>query len=441
MTKLSISKTRRAFFERALLLTGGVSLGATAPEARAAIDAVSAPMALSTPFYNVFDYGAVGNGVTDDTQHIQDAINAAAASGGGTVLLPAAQYRVGGSLTITSNGITISGVNTKASILKVPNTSSANTISFSGCSGCVVRSLAISSTGRTIGTAIKLNNCNSTVIEDVDMEYQFSGLMIDGGVVHRINRGYWIINSGGTGITVGGTQGEISEVHISRISLDANDVAQAAVGLSIKWAGGVFVDSCDFISCVVGLSIAPGPIVVNNQTLNQTVNFCFFSNTCWDSSGDRNIVIVGTQNSQVHGLSFSNCWSASSVYDNCVVTGYVNGCSFVGHKFLNSTQGNGLWVNGPNAKNVFVDACVASGIPVGNAYCFVGNATDFAVRNSFAGVVGAAGTAVFPPNLYGLRVTSGCNNYLYTGNVLRGNGTNLLDQGGPNKSVGTNLQV
>jgi polygalacturonase len=39
--------------------------------------------------FNVTSYGAVGNGSTNDTTSIQDAINAAASDGGGTVIIPA----------------------------------------------------------------------------------------------------------------------------------------------------------------------------------------------------------------------------------------------------------------------------------------------------------------------------------------------------------------
>jgi hypothetical protein len=45
--------------------------------------------------FDVKDYGAVGNAVTDDTTAIQAAINAAGAAGGGTVYLPPGTYIIG----------------------------------------------------------------------------------------------------------------------------------------------------------------------------------------------------------------------------------------------------------------------------------------------------------------------------------------------------------
>lgn len=57
---------------------------------------------LSTSFFDVADYGAKGNGVSNDTLAIQKAIDAAAAAGGGTVEVRAGTYLTG-SLFLKSN--------------------------------------------------------------------------------------------------------------------------------------------------------------------------------------------------------------------------------------------------------------------------------------------------------------------------------------------------
>ncbi|MGA9452471.1 MAG: glycosyl hydrolase family 28-related protein, partial [Verrucomicrobiia bacterium] len=51
--------------------------------------------------FNVFDYGARGNGTNNDTDAIQKAIDACAAQGGGQVLLPAGTFLTG-ALTLHS---------------------------------------------------------------------------------------------------------------------------------------------------------------------------------------------------------------------------------------------------------------------------------------------------------------------------------------------------
>lgn len=57
---------------------------------------------------SVKGFGAVGNGKKDDSAAIQKALDSCAAKGGGTVNLPAGQYRMDGSITIPS-GVTLSG--------------------------------------------------------------------------------------------------------------------------------------------------------------------------------------------------------------------------------------------------------------------------------------------------------------------------------------------
>ena len=54
-------------------------------------------------WFNVKDYGAVGNGTTNDTASIQLAINALDAVGGGTLYFPFGTYLVSGSFTLASD--------------------------------------------------------------------------------------------------------------------------------------------------------------------------------------------------------------------------------------------------------------------------------------------------------------------------------------------------
>jgi polygalacturonase len=62
-----------------------------------------AALACASGTFDVLNYGAVGNGTTLDTSHIQAAIDAAEASGGGTVLLPSGHTFLSGSITLKSN--------------------------------------------------------------------------------------------------------------------------------------------------------------------------------------------------------------------------------------------------------------------------------------------------------------------------------------------------
>ena len=81
------------------------------------------------PWYNVFDYGALGNGVNDDTAAINNAI--AAASAGGIVFFPPGTYKLTGSGVILGKAnTTLRGAGSKASSLLAP-IGNANAITVS----------------------------------------------------------------------------------------------------------------------------------------------------------------------------------------------------------------------------------------------------------------------------------------------------------------------
>src|SRR6185312_4785179 len=56
----------------------------------------------SSIYYNVKDYGAIGDGVNLDSKAINKAIEAAASAGGGTIYLPVGNY-LSGSIHLKSN--------------------------------------------------------------------------------------------------------------------------------------------------------------------------------------------------------------------------------------------------------------------------------------------------------------------------------------------------
>lgn len=64
---------------------------------------------LSDEVFNVLQYGAVGDGVTDCAAAIQAAIDAAEAAGGGTVYMPPGNYKVLSGLSIEVGGVCLRG--------------------------------------------------------------------------------------------------------------------------------------------------------------------------------------------------------------------------------------------------------------------------------------------------------------------------------------------
>ncbi len=71
----------------------------------------------NAPFFNVKDYGAKGDGTTDDTAAITAAVTAATAAGGGTVFVPQGTFIVSATIALTTN-ITLAGAGHGATLIK-----------------------------------------------------------------------------------------------------------------------------------------------------------------------------------------------------------------------------------------------------------------------------------------------------------------------------------
>ncbi|MCC7085436.1 MAG: peptidylprolyl isomerase [Pirellulales bacterium] len=108
---------------------------------------------------NVFDFGAVGDGVADDTAAIQAAIDAAIADGGGVVYIPAGTFAVSASLVVqeASNVHIIGAGKGQTVLVSAPDlgsytfhgTSTAAVILLSESNHCSVRNLTVDKRGET----------------------------------------------------------------------------------------------------------------------------------------------------------------------------------------------------------------------------------------------------------------------------------------------------
>ena len=68
-------------------------------------------------YYNVKDYGAVGNGTTDDTSAVLQAVNDATTAGKGIIYFPAGRYKLTQTINITTDAVGIMGDGNHATYL------------------------------------------------------------------------------------------------------------------------------------------------------------------------------------------------------------------------------------------------------------------------------------------------------------------------------------
>lgn len=215
--------------------------------------------AKSNNVYNVKDYGAVGDGTTNDTTAIQTAINAVKVAGFGTVYFPDGTFVITGSLTIPSNpqcDISLEGEGSNISIIK--QTSNANAIYFDMNDGSgwandyqvAIKSLAFKTSGQastaihvTYGTLQYSQHSNISVdINDVHIysdgsNYWNNGIILESAWNFRISNTMVIGKTGSS--PYNGTGLEIRRMCVN------GSINQSQFNF---WKTGIFVNTVDYTS-------------------------------------------------------------------------------------------------------------------------------------------------------------------------------------------------
>lgn len=120
--------------------------------------------------YNVADFGAVGDGVHDDSNSIQAAINSASEAGGGSVLLPwpKAKYRLAKSVTVKSHIILKGGGD------KVPVFLDNAFVTTAGNRDIVIENLSLEGKDRA-NPCIHTSSSSPTDADDIIRNNHFKG--------------------------------------------------------------------------------------------------------------------------------------------------------------------------------------------------------------------------------------------------------------------------
>lgn len=131
-----------------------------------AIEEAATEAQLSLSVFNVKDYGAVGDGSTNDTTAVQAAITAAAVSGG-IVWFPQGTYSVASSLTLQS-GVELLGASQEASVIKSSADPVVKQVAATQLYGAAIRKIGFLANGNTTADVIQLFSYQSCSFEDLD---------------------------------------------------------------------------------------------------------------------------------------------------------------------------------------------------------------------------------------------------------------------------------
>jgi hypothetical protein len=135
--------------------------------------------------YNVANYGAKGDGVTDDAAAIQAAVNAASAAGGGTVYLPAGTYRLYAARSVDPdlganvelfNNITVKGAGPAATIV-VADHDWASAFGAIRRSNVSVQDLTMTA-GASQQDGVKFGVCTGALVQNVVVHNMYIGVAL-----------------------------------------------------------------------------------------------------------------------------------------------------------------------------------------------------------------------------------------------------------------------
>jgi hypothetical protein len=181
----------------------------------------------STGTYNVRDYGAAGNGSTDDTGAIQSTISTA--SGGGIVLLPSGTYKIVSPLVISNPNIILQGVGASSIIQPSASFSGSAIVSIiAGANSCSVRDLQIAYAATTSSqnpdaNGIEVTGATSALLTNLEMKY-INGYAIESIATNAKNNAGCTVDhvhiwhcTGGIHIQSNGSVNNVGQHYLSNI--------------------------------------------------------------------------------------------------------------------------------------------------------------------------------------------------------------------------------
>jgi hypothetical protein len=359
-------------------------------------------------FVNVKTYGALGDGVTDDTAAITAAIAAAANR---TLYFPAGTYVVSSALSL-ANPITIEG-EFHNSIIKTSHVS-ANIFTVNSNYVRIRQIVLDSSVVRVGGWFIDIPGGVEIFITDCDFNAYLGGIRNNGTTVDITGCQF---HNGIATTSVGIRIDNGFDVSIRNVIMSLP--AQGYAGIYVTQTADLSIEDCQILQCGQGLYLDPGA--------GQSITSVWCNNVFFDTCARGMYAHANAAGSSILRCVFDQCWFASSSSGGALLAapvGTINGMDFNGCQFFLNT-GNGITVNDSNVREVHIrnsDLCGNTG----SGAAFAANVSDFSVINSRIGA-----SHGFLGNATGVFIDAGTgSNYLVANNIVTSNTVAPITDGG-----------
>jgi hypothetical protein len=413
---------------------GTLSFAAIATAAQGAL-ADTSLQPVDRIYVNVKDFGATGNGSTDDRAAIQTAINSVSATGG-TVFFPTGTYNIGAELDVDYFGIHLLGAGVDATVIRNTSTTAHSFNVGDNIRYISIDSMSItSSVTKTAGAGIYSDAASNGQYQRLRIDKHTYGIHITNAVVLAItdveinDTVFVAANSACIRIDAG------NDIFVTRVVTD-NTGTEPYAGCWIRGTGAVWMTDCDFIKSGHGMLMT--------ADLGE-ISWCFVNQCAFDSSVSGHGIYIAGGDNAIKGCNFSDCWTASNggsgIFIEQYGTGSIDGIQILGHRSYNNTVDGYTVANSVVGVtlpvNVTIDASVASGNS-NNGVAIHKDISDFSIRNgTFRPMSGFSNTQT-----HGIWIDAGVGDgYMVTNNNVRGNiSTGFTDSAtGLNKVVGFNL--
>lgn len=430
ITELPASTTPLSGSEIVPLVQGGVTKRATVTQiGTVTATGTTTPRTLPDRFadaVSVKDFGAVGDGVADDTAAFNSA-HASLPANGGQIYVPPGTYKVSTSISFTKPTLLI-GAGVSASTLKT-SSAIADVIVFD-CAYCAVQDLGFdASVTRTSGSYIHITiNCIRSRVRDFLMLNGFTGITavcadtiwIENGDIFDTQTGGYGIRFVGDGVTPGG-----NDLYVNHVTMSGSS-NRATAGIQITNNGAINITDCDIIR--------HGTCLLINPANGEVASAIYVLNSYFDTATN-GVSINPAAGGTVAQVRVADCWMSAHSGTGVIIgaTGTILGVEFVSpHIFSNVVRGVFL---GGGSDIHFIGGGICGN--TGDGVTISGNVGGFHFLGTRIGNGYGKGA-----NATGITIGSGTgNNFSIIGCDMRGNtGAALIDgSNGTSKRIVQNL--
>jgi hypothetical protein len=304
---------------------------------------------------NVESYGAVHNGVTDDTYAIQLAINTCANASGWTVKFPSGTYIISDNISVPSN-VNVRGEGQAVTIIKCIENNKKGFV-FDSTHNASISSMTITAPTKTgvNGIEIANNYCSYIGIRNVNFEFLSKGICIGNGALNMVVEGCKFSYNADYSFEIL-PESWTNSMQITRCCFEQTTGGHFKVNSINSMIGNFHFQDCVFESCD-----AQYAVLLETNVSTATFEKCHFENNGGANTSIYDLYFgIGVRAIIVKNCSFSGCGLREGIT--------VYGIYCAEQSSMITMIGNYFSCLQPNDRAIYVEEGVTGVVLINNEY-------------------------------------------------------------------------